>query len=440
MPDVDEATIEAESGLDYDYSMDYDYGLLQEVKRITVPTTTLSTTTPAPSVSGAGSASISVPTTTLATTTLAPTITGDGQASITVPTTALSLTTPTPSMAQAIGVPTTSLSVDTPDPTVTGDGQASISVAPTTLTTTTPNPTVTGAGSAPVSVPTSTLSLSTPAPGVVAAGSATIAVDATTLTLTNPAPRVGWGQWAIDGQPIGANTDEIATHRRLTLAQRVATATLTSELRPLKSDEGQVDVLATDSGGFTAVDRADGGNSYTVTPPVQRQPLRQTGTYHVERYEEDLVSQDVSEWDVSLDLVPASNRSDAKSISQTAASDEWALVTPNGTIATDSVDADFLGTGSDGVERFELTLRLTFEQSHAWESAFDRVEGVRVRRIPDATNVAVDDTSGNANTLTVTAPTAGDEVPQGDYVVTGWEGRRLNDAFGEYSVVIADAG
>lgn len=259
-----------------------------------------------------------------------------------------------------------------------------------------------------------------------------------TLQFDTLNPLIGYTVWALDGQQVGAETGEIATHRSLTLSLRAQTSTLTNVLRPLKSDEGQVDVLVTDSGGFVAVDRADGGNTFQLDPPVGRQPLRQIGDYHVRRYEEDLVSQDVDEWDVEIEFVPDANRTDAPGISETPSGDEWGFTTRYGTIATDRVDAQFLGTGSDGVERFEVTARLTFDQSLAFEAALSTVEGVRVRSIPDATNVAVDDTGGEA-TLTVDSPT-NDVLADGDYVVLDWESTRLNDDWQEIAFEIADEG
>lgn len=260
--------------------------------------------------------------------------------------------------------------------------------------------------------------------------------------------------WKIGGAGAATVTSEVATHRRLTLQFRVTTAVLTSVLRPLKSNEGQVDVLTTDDGGFVAVDRADGANTYTLDPRDVRKPLRQAGDYHVRRYEEDLVSQTVDEWQVEVEFVRGRDRSDTPSIDEAPSGaafpwafdqaftdrGEWGLTTRYGTIATARVDADFLGTGADGVERFELTARLTVEQALAFEAALSLLDGSRVRQIPDATNVMVDDTDGDANTVTVDPPTTGDEVPTGEYVVTGWEGRRLNGAFGEYAITLADAG
>jgi hypothetical protein len=275
-------------------------------------------------------------------------------------------------------------------------------------------------------------------PEITGAGTASAQLSGRTLQTTRAVPRFGFANWILDGDEMGAPFDEIATHDTLTLAFRVQTAKLTNVLRPLKSDQGQVAKLTTDDGGFVAVDRANGANTFDLIPPVNRKPLRQEGDVHVSRYEEDLVSQKVDEWNVELEFMKDADRTDSPSISETRDSGEWAFDTRYGQIVTQRVDATFLGTGSDGVPRFEVVTRLTFDQAHVFEAALSLLDGQRVRQIPDGDNVAVDETGG-ANTLAVTSPTP-NVVASGDYVVTEWESERLSDAFQEVSVKIAETG
>jgi len=235
--------------------------------------------------------------------------------------------------------------------------------------------------------------------------------------------------WLLDGEPIPRATDETATQEGVSLTFRVTTSVLENRLRPLKADEGKVAVLPTDDGGFVSVDRANGDNSFQFRPPTTREPLRERGTYHVDRYEESLVSQDVGEWTVELELSKADNRTDSPSLSQSPAADEWGFTTRFGTIATGRVDAELVGTGEGGVERYELITRLTFEQAHVFEAALSLLNGTRIRERPDTTNVVEDATSGDANTLTVDAPDGQSTVADGDYVVTEWTSERLNDAY-----------
>jgi hypothetical protein len=237
----------------------------------------------------------------------------------------------------------------------------------------------------------------------------------------------------------------------VTLTWRVTTSVLEQALRPLKPDEGKVDVLGTDDGGFVSVDRASGNNTYTLTPPPTREPLRQEAKFHVARYEEDLVSQTGDEWQVEIEFVRGADRGDTPTADQPVSGaafpmtfdavfrvspSAWGFTTPLGTLTSDRVDANVVGTGEGGVKRFNITARFTKSQAHVFEAAYARLGGGRVREVPDAANVAVDDTTDDAVTVEVDAPGSA-EVPDGAYIVTRWESRRLTDAYQELDVTIA---
>jgi hypothetical protein len=260
--------------------------------------------------------------------------------------------------------------------------------------------------------------------------------------------------WQVDGLGIPSQQSEVATPTTLTLQWRVTTDVLTNKLRPLKSDEGKVNILRTDDGGFTAVDRANGDNTYTLRPPDRRQPLRFERDYHVNRYEEELISQDVGEWSVEVEFIKSSNRTDSNvqdrpvggatfpmvfdATFERQSSAGWGFTTPSSVFWTDRVDAEFLGTGEDGVERFELTARLTFNDSHTFESDYAKLAGARVRDIPDAANLAVDDTNGAA-TLTIDSPDTA-VISDGEFVIIEpWESTRLSEAYQALSMTIAGA-
>jgi hypothetical protein len=286
--------------------------------------------------------------------------------------------------------------------------------------------------------PGATIGVGTPTADVVDTGVVSLSDPGATIRINAVPSNIGYGEWVIAGNAVApTTTGETATPRTLTLAYRVTSDTLTAALRPLKTDEGKVDVLPQDDGGFVAVDRANGANTFEIFPPVGRTPLRESGDYHVARYEEQLVSQAVGEWDVELELTRDADRTDTPSVSQTPASDEWGFTTPLGQIATARVDAEFAGTGRDGVERFDVTARLTFQQAHVWEAAFARIAGTRVKSIPDETNVMVDDTGGDA-TVTVDTPATQSVITDGEYVVTEWSSERINDSFQRITFTLAE--
>lgn len=267
-------------------------------------------------------------------------------------------------------------------------------------------------------------------------------------------------EYLLDGQAIPAIIEEVATHRTLTLTLRTPTHILIDRVRPAKVNENKIAVLVTDDGGFAAVDRAGGPNTFTLDPPDNRKPLRQAGDYHVTRYEENLVSQAVDEWTVEIEFQRDADRTDApthpvsEQVPDTPGAggtlgqasgftmggpagatignadgvvppDWWGFETRHGLLATDRVDAQFIGTGAEGVERFEVVARFTFDQAHVWEAALAKVDGSRIRVIKEGSNRVVDETAGNDNTVAVNAPT-GEVVADGDYVILGWESRRLN--------------
>ena len=318
--------------------------------------------------------------------------------------------TPGPTLERLIGVPAAALTAETPDPSLAYE----IATPAATLTAETPEPEVTGVGDVGVSVPADTLEAQT------------------------PGPVVGFAHWHLDDDELKTATGETATHRSVILSLRMDTEGMLNRVRKVKRHEGRVDVLVTDDGGFTAVDRADDENTFDLVPPATRRPLRDAGGYHVAAYEETLVSADVGEWDVTVEFVRADNRDDEPSLDETADADEWEIDTRFGTLATDRVSADFAGTGADGVERFEVGLTLTFAQAHVLEAALARLDGARIREIPDGPNAPVDDTPDAGNTLGIDAPGSDDVVPNDEYVVVEpFESERLNDEFQRISLEIA---
>jgi len=299
-------------------------------------------------------------------------------------------------------------------------------------------PTPTGIGTTTVATPLRNVQITRITTATIGTGVATVTEPLRSITASRFTTRFGLADWSLAGKPLKTPTAESATDSTLSIVFRVESGTLNDTLRPLKSDQGKAKLLRTDDGGFTVVDRANGGNTFDVRPPVNRLPLRQRSDYHVESYEESLVSQTVDEWDVELELLRTANRTDSPSINETRASDEWAFDTRYGQIATERVDAEFVGRGEGGVRRFEITARLTKEQSHVFAAALNRLGGARVRDTPDATNVAVDDTDDDAATLGVTSPVSDTIVSDGDYVVQEWQSRRLNDGYQEVEFVIAE--
>jgi hypothetical protein len=240
--------------------------------------------------------------------------------------------------------------------------------------------------------------------------------------------------YQINGVDAGTNTSESATWQELQLSFRVTKSKLNTVFRPLEPNAEKVETLDTDTGGFTIKDRSSGtNNTHSVTPPSSRQPLRQAGDYHVVGYQDEQVSQDVNEFDVSVTFLRTSPKSTTGlGLAETG---PWELTVTEGTIGTNRVSAQLLSRGEDGVEKYELNTILTVTQAQAIEQSLARLNGYRVRTIADDTNLAVDDSGGRA---TVTVDTTPDTtvVPTGEYAVESWETQRLNDAYAETDVII----
>jgi hypothetical protein len=241
--------------------------------------------------------------------------------------------------------------------------------------------------------------------------------------------------YQINGTDAGENTSESATWQELQLSFRVTKSRLDTVFRPLEPNAEKVETLETDTGGFTVKDRSAGtDNTHTITPPSSRQPLRQAGDYHVIGYEDEQVSQDVNEFDVTLTLL----RTDAKTLTTLGLTQtgNWELTVSEGTIGTNRISAELLSRGEDGVEKYELTAILTVTQAQAIEQSLARLNGYRVREIADSTNLAVDDSAGRA-TVDIDATPDTTVVPTGGYACESWETTRLNDAYAETSLTIA---
>jgi len=341
-----------------------------------------------------------------------------------------------------LGFPSRSLSLSRGALTAAGDGTADVALPARSLTLTrSPLGVVTFVG-----IPARTLSLKRDPLPTTATGVVSTPIPSRALTLTRGVLSVGYTEWGIDGEQLRNVTSETATPERLSLTSRVSRPTLRDVVRPLRSDEGKYRVFADDSGGYRAVDTADGNNTFVINAPIGRVPLRPLADeYHVDRYEEEIVETTGDEWDVTLELVPDATRDDDATItleeqtpdgSSTLPAEWYGLDSVNGTIATDRVDADVTGVGEGGVDRATLTLKLTFGQAYALETALAQNRGTRVRTIEDGTNRAVDETANGSNTLTITSPDE-DTLPSGEYVVVEpFESTWINNSWQEVELEI----
>lgn len=153
---------------------------------ISIPASTVQTSTPAPAVEPGG-VTTSMPASTVQTSTPTPGV-APGEVSVSIPAAVVAVTTPEPAAVPggvALALPASTVQTATPVPNVT---QGIIIAAPaSTVQTSTPEPGV-KPGEAAVPVPASTVQTSTPSPEVAAP--VTLAMPASTVTVSTPTPTV----------------------------------------------------------------------------------------------------------------------------------------------------------------------------------------------------------------------------------------------------------
>lgn len=237
--------------------------------------------------------------------------------------------------------------------------------------------------------------------------------------------------YLLDNQRSPTLVSETRTPQTLSLTLRVSEATRANVLAPLRSAAGKLDTLVAADGSFRTLDRSQSGNTLTVTPPSARQPPRTKREYLVAGYSERPLDQGSGSHEVTLDLRAASNREpDAQAVDETRASDEWALDTRAGQIATHRVATDRESGMDTSAETESLTLILTPGQTATLEAAASRIGAVAVREVPDGPNSYDDNSTSptNANTITLTTPDGTSPMSGGDYVVVEWSTEWLSAA------------
>jgi len=252
-----------------------------------------------------------------------------------------------------------------------------------------------------------------------------------------------WGQpfrrWVLGKNPVAELIEETRTWDTLTLVFRSDRATVINQLRPLDSDAGKVEVLERSDGGFDAIDRADGRNTYQITPPAGRIPPRLAGDYLVDEYEEEVVDQQGKQFRVTVTLVPDQDRDTDSHYAETPSGGDWKFDFSTGTIATPRVRADVGGGASKGTQAKRLRLILTDKQVQVLEESASLLNAVRIREVPDGANVAEDNSPGDQNTVTVASPNE-NVFESGEYVVDEWETVMQNDRFHKVTLTVNSSG
>lgn len=241
--------------------------------------------------------------------------------------------------------------------------------------------------------------------------------------------------WRVGGLQLRELLNETRTWETLTLEFRSNRDHVLSRLRPLDTDAGKLELLERSDGGFVAVDRVDGSNTFEVAPPTGRIPPRIAGDYLVDEYNEEIVDQQGNEYRVTVSLIPDEDRNTNSGYTETAGAGEWEFDFYTGTIATTRVHSELGTSGGSGTKSKRLTLILDADQVQVLEESASFLNAVRTREVPDGENVSEDNSPGDRNTVTVASPDE-DVLESGDYVVQEWKSEMQNDRFQRVSLTL----
>lgn len=244
--------------------------------------------------------------------------------------------------------------------------------------------------------------------------------------------------WRVGGLQLYEHVSDTREWDALTLTFRAEKTHLLNRIRPLDRYSGKLDILEKADGGFLAVDRQDGNNTYRIVPPADQEPPRLELDYLVDEYNEELVDQQGNIYRASIKFVPETPRETTSSLAETAATGEWEFQFETGTIATKRVHQEIKGQASEGVAGKQLRLVLEPDQVKVLEESASHLEGVRVREVPDGENVAEDNTATERNTVHIVSPNQ-DVLSTGDYRVTGWKTEFVNEDFYRVNLSVMSA-
>jgi len=248
------------------------------------------------------------------------------------------------------------------------------------------------------------------------AGDATVAPSPTEWAWDYPAAAAGYTTWVIDDTAIRVTSVRL-TPTNLTLEVRAREAEERQLLDTLDDDAGAVDTRERADGTTVGLDRAGGSNTYTVIPPVRLQPPRVSRQWLVDDVSRNRTSVDTRATSSTVSLVATDTRDRETGYADAADSGKWTFDMAGGTIVTQRV-ADI----SQGATT-TLTLILTDRQAELFETVAAATAGAVVREVPDGQWFSEDTTPAERQTVEITPPSGATDpaIPQGMYVIEGWE-------------------
>lgn len=242
--------------------------------------------------------------------------------------------------------------------------------------------------------------------------------------------------WTINGESYSGFLDESREWDTLELKFRASETEVENGLRPLDDATGKFEVVERSDGTYQAVSRSTGGNLTTIESPVGRNDLRSQTEYFVEKYDETLIDDSGSSFEVELTLTANEPKTGGNSHDAPThdTETEWLMEFADGSVATGRVRSDVKRSGKMSVDGTR-TLSTTLDRGEARivEESLNRQSAVRLRQVPDDRDVIEDVSETGRNTVSVTAPTGMDGsdtfISTGDYIVHGWSTSYISDDF-----------
>jgi hypothetical protein len=267
-------------------------------------------------------------------------------------------------------------------------------------------------------------------------------VDLQTVARDSDISTINFGilfDWNADGVVIGSTLTETRTWDEMVLTVRYSEDVSGNIISEITRDVEKVEALPISSGGFRAVDQSGGGNVISLSPANARLLVRSVDEWLVKDFTRASVNRDGDVFDIELVLVPRESKSfdgphgtiDTTSPpNPTRQPDQFKFDFAIGSIATSRVLIESSQNPDGTTDLINLQLVLTEEEVRVFEENASHLNTVRVRVVPDGSDVLEDASVDGRNTITVTPPdnTSGPIKP-GEYVFREWETEWIRTAY-----------
>lgn len=248
--------------------------------------------------------------------------------------------------------------------------------------------------------------------------------------------------WRFDSTDIETLVEEKAYWNKLMLKFRVTKSTYDAKLAEVEKNAGKASAFVDSKGKFTGRDRSGGDNTYSLSPPLGRDPPRRSGDYICSKFKRQQLDRQGDRYMVTTEwLRPESKtlRDESLYINETAGSTEWWFIFDRGEMATSRVSAKIRGKNQAQLTEAELEVVMDIDQTTLFEEHCSRLANVHEVNYPDAKNESIDETPESRNSVYVKPPDTGSAFTEGYYRVSEWTTHWTNDKHYRVKMKLLDA-